>query len=459
MPDLFAALSPKRRILRVHELTSEIRGLLEASFSDFWVEGEISDPRMPRSGHLYFTLKDTDAKIRGIIFKSHMRFLRFIPKEGASVLIRAHLSLYEPRGEYQLICDYIEPMGAGALLAAFEALKQKLENAGLFHADRKRTMPSQASRIGIITSPSGAAIQDILQVMRESRFPCRILIYPVTVQGRNAATEIVHAIEQLNSYSLQTHGNTLDLLILARGGGSFEDLAPFNEEALALAISRSLIPVISAVGHETDSTISDYVADLRAPTPSIAASLVVKSGMDSIEKVLILREALLDRMKMILSAQRDRIDLALRLLAPPRRQLQFRAEQVDHLALRLNQAITRVIEARKNRFKTTELALNHLSPLSRLSELRRKHENLNMKLIQEVMRDIERKKDRLQATMEQLHLLSPLNILGRGYSITRLLPSLRVVRDPGDLSKNDRLQITLQRGKLNCRLEDKIVCN
>ncbi len=455
MPDLFSALTPKRRILKVHELTGQIRGLLEESFSDFWVEGEISDPRMPRSGHLYFTLKDRVANIRGIIFKSHMRFLRFIPKEGESVLIRAHLSLYEPRGEYQLICDYIEPMGVGALLAAFEALKQKLEDADLFQADRKRAMPSLPSKIGIITSPSGAAIQDILKVMREGRFPCHILLYPVTVQGGNAAREITYALDRMNRYSRQNAGNALDLLILTRGGGSFEDLAPFNEEGVALAISRSLVPVISAVGHETDTTISDYVTDLRAPTPSIAAEMVVQAGMASIEKVLALEEALLNRMEMILVEKRGRIDFALRLLVPPRRRLQFLGEQVNHMVIRLKQAMDRVIEGQKNRLKTTALALTHLSPASRLSDLRRKREDLHLSLVQEVRRKTKQKKDRLHVAMEQLNLLSPLNILGRGYSITRLLPMLSVVREASDVAVGDQLQIMLNKGSLTCTVVEE----
>jgi len=457
MPDLLPGFGVERSILKVHELTSEIRGLLEASFSDFWVEGEISNPRMPGSGHLYFTLKDRKSQIRGIIFKSHMRFLRFIPKEGQSVLIRAHLSLYEPRGEYQLICDYLEPMGTGALLAAFEALKQKLENEGLFHADLKKVMPLRPSRIGVITSPSGAAIQDILKVIRESRFPCQTLIYPVAVQGKNAAREIINGLDDLNHYSKQGNAQALDLLILARGGGSFEDLSPFNQEDVARSISKSLIPIISAIGHETDTTISDHVADLRAPTPSIAAEIVSKTGGASIDKVLDLRETLLDRMTMILRDKRGRIDFSLRLLVAPQ-QMKFLGEQVNHLVSRLRSAMDRSIEGQKNRLKTSEGALSHLSPIDRLRELRSIQEDLDKRLIQEVRREIGRKKNRFQAVMEQLNLLSPLNILGRGYSITRLLPTLGVIHDVAEISKGDCLQIRLHRGKLNCRVEDKNIC-
>ncbi len=458
MSESFSALTPGRRILKVHELTSEIRELLEDSFSDFWVTGEISDPRMPRSGHLYFTLKDRGAKIRGIIFKSHMRFLRFVPKEGALVLVRGHLSLYEPRGEYQLVCDYIEAMGAGALQAAFEALKQKLENTGLFHQDRKRAMPKRPSNIGIVTSSSGAAIQDILKVMRESPFPCRILLYPVTVQGGKAASEIVQALAHLNRYHQQSPGNQLDLLILTRGGGSLEDLAPFNEEGVALAIAKSLIPVISAIGHETDTTIADYVADFRAPTPSIAAEMVVRNGIAAIEEVLTFQQTLLGGMQEILLNRKGRLDLALRLLPSPRRQVQFLTEQVNHLSIRLKQAMNRVLEIKKNRLKTTALSLKQLSPRNRLSGLNRKCEDLQSRLIQEGRRSIAHEKERLQAAMDQLNLLSPLNILGRGYSITRLLPTLNVVREETEVSKDDRLKIILSRGSLICRVEDKSGC-
>lgn len=455
MPNFFPTSTPERRVLKVHELTEEIRELLENSLSDFWVTGEISDPRMPRSGHLYFSLKDHGAKIRGIIFKSHMRFLRFTPKEGELVLIRAHLSLYAPRGEYQLVCDYIEPVGTGMLQAEFEALKQKLENAGLFHEDRKRGIPNRPSNIGIITSPSGAAIQDILKVLKESRFPCRTLLFPVTVQGGNAAKEIVHALGHLNQYSQQAPGNTLDLLILTRGGGSLEDLSPFNDEEVALAISKSLIPVISAIGHETDTTISDYVADFRAPTPSIAAEIVVRNGIAVFEEVLDLQKVLLERMQMILTDRRTPLDFSLRLLVPPRRQVQFLLDQVNHLTVRLRQGMERIIEGRKNQIKTSALGISHLSPANRLIDLSKKCEDLHLRLIQETRHKIEQEKDRLQSVVGQLNLLSPLNILDRGYSITRSLPLLTVIREEAEVSLGDLLKIKLSQGSLVCKVEDK----
>ncbi len=444
----------ERKILKVHELTSEIRSLLETTYSDLWVEGEISDLRNPRSGHLYFTLKDSGARISAVIFKSHLRFLRLIPKEGEHVLIRAHLSLYEPRGEYQLICDYIEPRGAGALQAAFEQLKEKLRLEGLFHPDRKQDMPLLPMSIGIITSSSGAAIQDIIKVIESSAFNCRLLLHPVRVQGFHAADEIADALDEMNAYRSED-SCPLDLLLLTRGGGSLEDLWAFNEEPVARAIARSKIPIISAVGHESDTTISDYVSDLTAPTPSIAAGMIVEQGIRALESVQDFYERLIFEMKSQLETHQDQIVTALRLLTPPRAQIASNHDQIDHLQIRLMQSIARFFEERRASINKADQGLSHLSPMTQLTDLKQQQSRLDLRLFQAGKQMIDQHKNNLQGKMDQLHLVSPLNVLERGYSITRKLPLLEVIRESSEVAVGDRLQIKLHQGELTCVTEEK----
>src|SRR3990170_6260873 len=261
-------------ILTVTQLTIRVKDLLEGTFPDVWVVGEISNLSAPRSGHIYFTLKDEQSQIRAVLFRSSQRFLKFTLQHGLQVICRGRVGVYEPRGEYQLVLEYIEPKGVGALQQAFEELKARLAKEGLFDLDRKKPLPLLPRRIGIITSPTGAAIRDMLRVIRRRHPKMEILIYPVVVQGAAAAPEIVEAIRYFNQEK------NADVLIVGRGGGSLEDLWAFNEESVARAVYGSAIPVISAVGHETDYTISDFVADLRAPTPSAAAEMVVKNKED-----------------------------------------------------------------------------------------------------------------------------------------------------------------------------------
>jgi exodeoxyribonuclease VII large subunit len=263
-----AAVTPPK-IYTVSDLTTEIRTVLEDSFAGVWVEGELSNFRHHSSGHMYFTLKDQESQIRAVMFRQQNRQLKFRPQDGLAILMYGEISVYEPRGEYQIVGEYMEPRGIGALQLAFEQLKERLQAEGLFDDSRKRPIPMLPGRIGVITSPTGAAIRDILQVLRRRFAGVDVLIYPVTVQGDQAAPEIVEAIRELN------RRGGLDVLIVARGGGSIEDLWAFNEEVVARAIAASKIPVISAVGHQVDYTIADFVADLRAPTPSAAAELVV----------------------------------------------------------------------------------------------------------------------------------------------------------------------------------------
>ena len=454
MQDKLPEHLPNRKILKVHELTGAVRQLLERNFSDLWVEGEISGLSQPASGHLYFSLKDRDAKIKAIIFRSHRRFLKFIPKEGEAVLIRGHLSLYEPRGEYQLICDYIEPRGAGALQAAFEVLKEGLRKEGLFNVDRKRPIPPVAARVGLITSPNGAAIQDILKVMTGGGFRPSLLLAPVAVQGFGAATQIAGAIDTLNQISRASRP-PIDLLIVTRGGGSLEDLRAFNEEPVVRAIARSLIPVVSAIGHESDTSLSDYAADLRAATPSVAAEIIVQNGMAAGETVRNLQNRLIDQMEKRLDEMKSRIDTALRLLVSPIRQISPIRDQVDHLTVRLQQAAIHFIETRSGQLTQTIQNFLHLSPTQTLETFKQQLSQFNKRLLQAVRNNIESRRTFAQSQMEQLNLLSPLNILGRGYSITRKLPRLSIVRSAADIDVGDPLQITLHRGTLACRVDRK----
>src|ERR1700680_4422941 len=277
---------PERRVWKVRDLVAAVRSHIEREYSDAWVEGEISNFRAPDSGHLYFTLKDGNAQIRGVMFRSAARLLRFRPSDGLQVVVRGRITVYEERGELQISAEYLEPKGAGSLQLAFEQLKAKLETEGLFAADRKKPIPSLPSRIGIVTSAQAAALRDILNVLERRHHSVNVLIYPAQVQGEAASHEVAAGVRFFNQH------DNVDIIVIARGGGSAEDLASFNNEALARTIAASDIPVISAVGHETDFTILDFVADLRAPTPSAAAELVTRSRQEVEDHAA----ALLDRL-------------------------------------------------------------------------------------------------------------------------------------------------------------------
>ena len=332
-----------RKILTVSRLTALIRGLLEENFERVWVEGEISNLAMPVSGHLYFTLKDAGAQLRCVMFRASARALKFKPKDGMGLVVRGRVSLFEPRGEYQLIVEYLEPQGIGALQLAFAQLKERLAREGLFGEDHKRPIPRLPQRIGVVTSVTGAAIHDILNVLERRFANVEVLIYPVKVQGEGAANEIAQAIKDFNRY-----GN-IDVMIVGRGGGSMEDLWPFNEEVVARAIYHSRIPVISAVGHEVDYTIADFVADLRAPTPSAAAELVVKSKTELTAGLDTLSHRLRQGMRHCLADHRGRVQLLTRALTDPSMFLHHQAQRIDDLSERLNHASRGELKRRNDR--------------------------------------------------------------------------------------------------------------
>jgi exodeoxyribonuclease VII large subunit len=393
-------------ILTVTQLTSRIKTLLEGTFPDVWVEGEISNLTVPQSGHAYFTLKDPQSQVRAVLFKSSHRHLKFTLQHGMQVVCRGRLSLYEPRGEYQVIVDYVEPKGVGALQKAFEELKARLEKEGLFELERKKPLPLLPGRIGIVTSPTGAAIRDILKVIKRRHPRLEILIYPVPVQGAEAAPSIVEAIGWFNAEK------NVDVLIVGRGGGSLEDLWAFNEEPVARAIFASRIPVISAVGHETDFTIADFTADLRAPTPSAAAEMVVESDAHLRETVLTFESRLAAAMRQDLDGLRTRIQHAQRLLADPRKRLLQSSQRVDELLGRLG------------------LGLRH---------------------------HVRRYRALLTSLSGGLEHLNPLAILARGYSVTRSLSDGRIIRDAADSRPGDLISTKLHRGELVSRVEKKLL--
>jgi exodeoxyribonuclease VII large subunit len=346
--------------MTVSELTRRIREKLEAGFSDVWITGEISGLRIPPSGHIYFILKDKDAQIKAVFFRSGNRYLKFAPKDGMEVILRGRVTVYDPRGEYQVVAEYMEPKGIGALQLAFLQLKEKLEKEGLFDQSRKRPLPAHPRRVGVVTSPSGAAIRDILNVLGRRAPGVKILIAPATVQGVSAPAEIASAISELNKI------DGLDVIIVGRGGGSVEDLAAFNTEIVARAIASSHIPVISAVGHETDFTIADFAADLRAPTPSAAAEVVAKNEEDMVDALRSLQGRLIYAVLQEHRRLRDRVCSEERALINPMRRLHDHALRLDELSGRLTSAQARFFLTLKNKADSLSRALALLEPLAPL---------------------------------------------------------------------------------------------
>lgn len=389
-------------ILTVTQLTSQIKNLLEESFPDVWVEGEISNLSIPQSGHAYFTLKDKHAQIRAVMFRSSLRFLKFTLQQGIQVLCRGRLSVYDPRGEYQLILDYIEPKGAGALQLAFEQLKARLEKEGLFDRALKKPLPLLPRRIGIITSPTGAAIRDMLRVIKRRHPRMHILLYPAPVQGADAAPALVEAIQYFNK------AKNVDVMIIGRGGGSIEDLWAFNEEVVARAIHASNIPIISAVGHETDYTISDFVADLRAPTPSAAAEMVVASEERLRDIIHSLESRLIGRMEQRIETLRASLRENIRLLGDPRRRLEQAVQRVDELVHRMALGLRQHVRRDRAQLTSLTAGLDHLNPLG---------------------------------------------ILSRGYSITRKVPEGVILKDAAAVMPGDLISTRLYEGEVVSRVE------
>ncbi len=434
------------KILTVSELTAHIKVLLETSFDTLWVTGEISNLRRPGSGHLYFTLKDADSQIRAVIFRQSAQRIGFDLEEGMSVVCRGRLSVYQPRGEYQIIVDAAEPRGVGALQIAFEQLKKRLGEEGLFDQARKRVIPFLPRRIGIVTSPSGAAVRDILNITGR-RFPSvDILIAPVRVQGLEAPPEICDAIERLNGMP------RIDVIIVTRGGGSLEDLFPFNDERVARAIAASNIPVISAVGHEIDFTIADFVADLRAPTPSAAAELVVPNRADLEERAQRLAARLLSSRRIMTTRIREKIDVLRERLKDPRRGIEDFRIEVDEKAIRLSDVLRRSFGRRRERLMNARGLLARTTPSVRIRRDAALVDALRKDIVMNARNGMERLRTRLRKDSAMLDSLSPLAVLRRGYGIVKTIPDGRIVKDAASLALGDALSVSVSTGTFDAEV-------
>ena len=434
----------------VSQITALIRNRLEEEFFEIWVEGEVSDLRVPSSGHTYFILKDKEAQMRCVLFKGSQRFLKFKPEDGMEILVRGNITVYERRGEYQLICDYIEPIGSGALQKAFEQLKNRLAKEGLFDESKKRPIPLWPERIGIVTSPTGAAIRDILNILTRRFVTVQVLISPVRVQGEEAAEEIARAIKELQDES------GVEVIIVTRGGGSLEDLWAFNEETVARAIYNCRVPVISAVGHEIDYTISDFVADLRAPTPSAAAELVIQSRKH-LEEFLAtmqmrLEKTISHRVEMykthVLHLTEGRI------FRDPLSIVRSLQESVDEEDIRLFRAISILLERSGERLVHTDRLLNRLHPSQKIKDLFLQINERKKRLINFIILLTQKRKQALSGSIGALDALSPLNVLQRGYSLCMRLPDEKIIRKSEELRVGDHIRTRFHKGDVISEVKD-----
>lgn len=438
----------ERKIFAVSEITAEIKRALEGLYGDIWVQGEISNFKHHSSGHMYFTLKDERAQIRVAFFRNTNRYLKFRPEDGLEVRARGRISLYEPRGDYQLIVEYLEPVGVGSLQLAFEQLKARLAEEGLFSAEHKKTMPLLPRKIGIVTSPTGAALRDMLRVLERRNASLHILLYPSKVQGAGAAEEIAAGVRYFNTRS------DIDVVIVGRGGGSIEDLWAFNEEALARAIFDSAIPVISAVGHEVDFTISDFVADLRAPTPSAAAELVSGAREDLLATVRSLRGRLGQAVRLEIERRRSALERLARNrafnVAPNKiRELQ---QRFDEAALRITRAAQRYATGLRNREQVLRTRLLRTDLRQLVARKRERLSSVVRRSASGIRGLVRGEKSRWELACGRLDALSPLAILDRGYAICRDAGG-RILKETDSLRAGDRVDVRLARGEIECRVE------
>jgi exodeoxyribonuclease VII large subunit len=437
-----------RAIYTVSQLTSEIKSLLERNFDHVWVEGEISNLRLPTSGHLYFTLKDESAQVRAVMFRLQNRLLKFDPEDGLQVVGYGRVTVYEPRGEYQIVLDHMEPRGLGALQLAFEQLKERLSREGLFDPAHKKPLPTLPRKIGIVTSPTGAAIRDILQIIDRRFANVHLLLYPVRVQGPGAAQEIARAVGELGQWP------GLDVMIVGRGGGSLEDLWAFNEEIVARAIYHSPVPVISAVGHEIDFTISDFVSDLRAPTPSAAAELVLRSKKELVQTLESLARRLSQAGRLGLEGKRDRLSSLFHRLGDPRKRITDQRLRLDDLLSRLSGSTRQGFRRKAERVSLKSEALLLLHPGRRVGEYSQRLCQLNRHLALAGRAGLRFYHHRVESCTGRLQNLNPLAVLERGYSIVRVLPSKEIVRRASQLEVKEKVQARLFQGEFIARVEE-----
>ena len=443
--------APAREVVTVSELTNRIRAVLESTHAEVWVEGEIANRRIWRTGHLYFTLRDEHAQLKAVMFRSAVRCLTFTPEDGLRVIARGRMTVYEPKGEYQIVCEHLQPQGVGALQVAFDQLKRTLAADGLFEASRKRPLPLLPRQIGVVTSLNGAALRDILKVLARRHPTAHVVIRPVRVQGDGAAGQIARGIDQLSRQE------GVDVIIVGRGGGSLEDLWAFNEEPVARAIAAAAVPVISAVGHEIDMTISDMVADIRVATPSAAAEIVV-AGRDELSGRVDrlgdrLRATVLDTIRRLLTRVLE-LDRRPGLAGWPAR-VAVRGRHTAELTHTLTRATRSTLATRERRLRAAQLRLETHEPGRRLEVCRTRLVAASQRLGAAIVHRRQRLRGRLGDLTGRLEALSPLGVLARGYAVCWNADRSAIVRDASAVSVGDDVAITLREGRLTCTVTGK----
>ena len=435
------------RVYSVAELTRDIKAILEAAFDSIWVEGEISNLRVAASRHSYFVLKDDKAQIRCVLFKNYRAGLKYDPEEGDQVLLLGRATVYDARGEYQLIVETMEPRGLGALHKAYEQLKEKLAKQGLFDEDKKKPLPEFPWKVGVITSPTGAAVRDILNIIRRRNPKVSVLLNPVRVQGEGSAAEIAKAIRQMNQRK------DIDVLIVGRGGGSIEDLWAFNEEEVARAIYDSRIPIVSAVGHEIDFTIADFVADLRAPTPSAAAELTVPVLADTLQDLRSLSQELVGAMQEKVEGYSELLKRLIdrRFFREPQLILEPAQQRLDDMNQRLLRGLSQWVVVQRQKLEGGKRQLFHLSPKRNIQMYAEKNQNLKHRLDQLIKSKIRFDGERFEGLVKNLNALSPLSILDRGYSICT--KEDKAIKSSANIQAGDQVKVRLAKGQLDCRVE------
>ncbi|MGH1472377.1 MAG: exodeoxyribonuclease VII large subunit [Cellvibrionaceae bacterium] len=438
---------PNREVISVSQLNRKAKQLLETHISLTWVEGEISNFAAPASGHWYFTLKDADAQVRCAMFRGRNSLARFKPKQGQQVLIRARVSLYEGRGEYQLIAEHIEEAGFGVLQRAFEALKTKLSKEGLFEEEHKQAIPSIPKHLAVITSPTGAAIRDVLSVLERRFAGIPVTVIPVQVQGEGAAQQISDAIQLANK------ANRFDVILLTRGGGSLEDLWPFNEEIVARTIFDSQLPILSAVGHEIDFTISDFVADFRAPTPSAAAEILSPDGVDLMQTFSGFDILLGQSLQRVVNHNKHCVHSLSSRLRHPGERIQSRAQHLDNLEMRMQKAIGFTLHESKSTLQSVTQRQQHLHPGKKIDQLIHHVNQLTVRSTLQIQQKIKSEKNNLGKVAEILQTVSPLNTLRRGYSVS-LDAKGTILKNTNKVSVGDTITTKLGDGELQCTVDD-----
>ena len=443
-------LPTQRRIWTVRDLVIDIRQQVEGGYPDLWVEGEISNYRAAPSGHVYFTLKDGEAQLPVVLFRRQATLLRFRPADGLAVLVRGRISIYESRGQLQLIAETLEPRGAGALQLAFEQLKARLLAEGLFDADRKRPLPAFPRCVGIITSPTGAVIRDIVNVARRRHARLNLLVYPATMQGTTCCSTVAAGIRYFNQ-----NPGLVDVIILARGGGSIEDLSGFNDESLARAIAASEIPIVSAIGHETDFTIADFVADLRAPTPSAAAELVTAAQHRIEERIeaLTARVHRAGRFHLLSARQRYARLSSESVLNRLRDTISRRDQRIDELGLRLEAAASRRLHLNTQRLATLTDRLRRQNISVRIATTQRRLQAATERLLRTATRTVSANQTRLDRSTTRLEALSPLAVLSRGYALVYAENGI-LLRSAADTSPGETIRARLAEGTLTAKVSD-----